>query len=220
MALGSRKRGRKTDPEPSNVRPLQVPQDTPTVTEPEAAHSTLIPGTDAYTNTEQETVVTEPESQEFSWNPEGAAETATTTEPMLAQERVQEQTSTTEPNAPAGEAPAKQPTAEEKAKAEAEEQKKLLHNQFPTGAKVLFTKTDWKGQYGVVCGINEKRNVAYINVQLTHYVNREARPTEKQGRYDVRPSSLEVVDEVPAPEPKPEPAKAETATAENATTES
>jgi hypothetical protein len=83
-----------------------------------------------------------------------------------------------------------------------------LDEQFPQGAVVRFTKTDWKGQFGTVDGIEDKRNVQYVNVLRTHLTNGKPIPAEKQGPVSVRYTSLEVVDESAIPEYK-EPAKEE-----------
>jgi hypothetical protein len=144
-------------------------------------------------NTEQENTDVSNTDTEFSWDApaESAAPDQTDVDFAAA--------------ASANEAPKE--TAEAKAAREAEEAKQLLHNQFPMNAIVEFTKTDWKGQYGVVVGFEDKRNVTYVKVRLTHYVNRTERPADKQGTYDVRPTSIEVREAVPAPEVKAEPEK-------------
>ena len=91
-----------------------------------------------------------------------------------------------------------------------------LDEQFPQGAVVRFTKTDWKGQFGTVDSIVDKRNVQYVSVLRTNLTNGKQIPAEKQGPVEVRHTSLEVVDESAIPEyqePVKEAPKAE-ATAE------
>jgi hypothetical protein len=81
-----------------------------------------------------------------------------------------------------------------------------LDEEFPQGAVVQFEKTDWKGQFGTVDGIVDKRNVQYISVLRTHLTNGKPIPAEKAGPVEVRHTSLKVVDESTIPEYK-EPVK-------------
>jgi hypothetical protein len=195
VALGSRSSRRKrTDP----------------VEETVDSNATDFPST-AVTNTEQESnEVTETDTsnteQQFSWD------AAPAEEPAATPETVTDEAATDA--APAKEKP-KGPSAEEKLAAEQAKARELIHNAYPENAIVRFEKTDWRGQYGLVKGIVDKRNVPYVQVVLTHYLNREERPDTKKSVVDVRPTSIEVVQEVPAPDPKPEP-KVETKADETA----
>jgi len=89
-----------------------------------------------------------------------------------------------------------------------------LDEEFPQGAVVQFEKTDWKGQFGTVDGIVDKRNVQYISVLRTHLANGKPISAEKAGPVEVRHTSLKVVDESAIPtftEPVKEEPKAEAA---------
>jgi hypothetical protein len=94
-----------------------------------------------------------------------------------------------------------QPTAEK-------EPEVRLDEQFSQGRVVQFTKTDWRGQFGVVDSIEDKRNVQYVSVLRTHLTNGKPLPPEKQGPVAVRHTSLKLVDESEIPEYK-EPVKDE-----------
>jgi hypothetical protein len=135
------------------------------------------------TNESEETEVNDTDN-DFDWDTEVNEDTATP-EP----EGVADEANTAEGDAqPAEEAP-KEPEVR-------------LDEEFPNGTVVKLIKTDWKNNYAAVQGVEDKRNVQYLSIKLTHYANGKERPAEKQSVVAVRPQSVEV-SEVPVPEPEP-----------------
>jgi hypothetical protein len=104
-----------------------------------------------------------------------------------------------------------EPVAATEETAAPEEQGPRLDEEYPKGTLVTLAKTDWKGQFGEVTGVEDKRNVLYLGVQLTHYANGKPRPEEKRQHVTVRPQSVQKVDSVPE---YTEPVKEEASTSE------
>jgi len=140
--------------------------------------------------TDQETTVSETTDTGFVWDDAPAEGAVVATDPPAAPVEVEPSTAsngeTTAPAKPAG------PTSLEK-----------LQEEFPIGTVVILIKTDWKNSYGTVKGYEDKRNVQYVSVVLTHNATGAERPEDKRIRVTVRPTSIEKA-EIPkqsAPEP-------------------
>jgi len=150
-------------------------------------------------NEKEHTVAPEQTETEQTENWDGVADAVTETEPIEAGT----------PEAAATE-PAKETRAER------------LAREWPTGQLVEFVKTEWKGGQGQITGVEDRRGVAYVAVDVEVYVNGRRRTGDAVKHVLIREDSVQAITEYraePAAAVSPEPVETETPAAEETAAE-